>query len=140
MVDGGEHLKKRDQDDALAEIGGLSEIAFISFEGTQRGEEKFRSANIGWYLIEQAESCYPAVYDALNQRMRRVPAGRKGIFVSNPDGRDWLWQFFHPESPDRRKNHAYFPVKLQDNPTLPDDYHDTPNTCLLYTSPSPRDS
>ncbi|MEG9862125.1 MAG: phage terminase large subunit [Parvularculales bacterium] len=124
-VDGGEHLKKKEQDAALSEMGGLSEIAFISFEGTQRGEEKFRSANIGWYLIEQAESCYPAVYDALNQRMRRKPSGRKGIFVSNPDGRDWLWQFFHPNSPDRRKNHAYFPVKLQDNPTLPDDYHET---------------
>lgn len=122
---GGEHLKKKEKDAILAEIGGLSEIAFISFEGTQRGEEKFRSANIGWFLVEQAESCYPAVYDALNQRMRRKPAGRKGIFVSNPDGRDWLWQFFHPNSPDKRKNHAYFPVKLQDNPTLPDDYHET---------------
>ena len=125
MVNGGASVKKREQRESLKRIKGLSRIEFISFEGTQRGETKFRSANIGWYLIEQAESCYPAVYNALNQRMRRKPSGRKGIFVSNPDGRDWLWQFFHPNSADRRKNHAYFPVKLQDNPTLPDDYHET---------------
>ena len=125
MQRGGENLKKSQQLEELQRIKGLSRIEFISFEGTQRGETKFRSANIGWYLIEQAESCYPAVYDALNERLRRKPSGRKGIFVSNPDGRDWLWQFFHPNSEDKRKNHKYFAIKLTDNKALPGDYHET---------------
>lgn len=125
MRDGGRQLPKRQQAAKLRQLKGLSRIEFISFEGTARGEKKFRSANIGWYFIEQAESAYPAIYDALNERMRRKPSGRKGIFVSNPDGHDWLWRFFHPNSPDRRKNHAYIPIKLTDNPALPDDYHET---------------
>ena len=122
---GGKHMRKQDQADKMMEIQGTSEIAFISFEGTQHGEEKFRSSNIGWYFIEQAESCYPAVYNALNERLRRQPSGRKGIFVSNPNGHDWLWRWFHPNSPHRREGHAYFPVELSDNKALPDDYHDT---------------
>jgi len=125
MLRGGRRMQKRVQSRKLRELKGLSRIEFISFEGTIRGEKKFRSANIGWYFIEQAESAYPAIYDVLNERMRRKPSGRKGIFVSNPNGHDWLWQMFHPDSPDRRPGHAYFPIRLQDNPTLPDDYHET---------------
>lgn len=122
---GGNKLKRREKTDTLRRIKGLSRIEFASFEGTLRGETKFRSANIGWYFIEQAESAYLEVYDILNERLRRKPSGRKAIFVSNPDGHNWLWRIFHPDSPERRKNHAYFPVSTSDNPSLPDDYHET---------------
>ena len=125
MKNGGLNLRKREQAKAIRDIKGLSRIEFISFEGTERGEKKFRSANIGWYFIEQAESAYLEIYDNLNERMRRAPGGRKAIFVGNPDGHNWLWKIFHPDSPDRRKNHAYFPIRLQDNVNLPDDYHET---------------
>lgn len=122
---GGLSLRKRDQIKKLREIRGLSRVEFISFEGTLRGETKFRSANIGWYLIEQAESAHIEVYDALNERMRRRPSGRKAMFVSNPDGHNWLWRIFHPKSPDKRKHHTYFHVQSSDNPALPDDYNET---------------
>lgn len=122
---GGLNLPARKQQKAIRALKGLSRIEFISFEGTERGEKKFRSANIGWYFIEQAESAYLKIYDNLNERMRRPATGRKGIFVGNPDGHNWLWRIFHPDSPDKRKGHAYFPIKLQDNPMLPDDYHET---------------
>ena len=122
---GGRSLKKRELSKKLREHKGLSRIEFESFEGTLRGETKFRSANIGWYFIEQAESAYLEVYDALNERLRRPNSGRKAIFVSNPDGHNWLWRLFHPDSEDKRRGHAYFPIKTADNPALPDDYEET---------------
>ena len=48
-------ITKRDYLRGLREIRGTSRIEFISFEGTEAAEKKFRSANIGWYMVEQAE-------------------------------------------------------------------------------------
>ena len=123
--DGGSDMPKREQEKELLRIRGLSRIEFISFEGTLDAEKKFRSANLGWYFIEQAEAASIHVYNALNQRLRRDPSGRQAWFVSNPDGRDWLWYIFHEDSPDKRENHKHIPVELHDNKALPDDYDDT---------------
>lgn len=121
----GHKVPKRKQEKELLRRKGTSRIEFISFEGTLEAEKKFRSANLGWYFIEQAESASIHVYNALNQRLRRVPSGRQAWFVSNPDGRDWLWHIFHEDSPDKRANHTHIPVELHDNKALPDDYDET---------------
>ena len=120
-------ITKRDYLRGLREIRGTSRIEFISFEGTEAAEKKFRSANIGWYMVEQAEECGDStLYDRLNERMRRVPSARQAWFISNPDGRDWLWDIFHPDSPTKRENHEMFEVELSDNDAnLPDDFHET---------------
>lgn len=118
-------MRKRDYLKGLREIKGTSRVEFISFEGTEAAEQKFRSANIGWYMIEQAEEASPIIYDRLNERLRRVPSGRQAWFISNPDGRDWLWDFFSPESPTKRDGHTLFEVELSDNSNLPADFHET---------------
>ena len=123
--EGGLSISRRKQERALLQRKGTSRIEFISFEGTLDAERKFRSANLGWYFIEQAESASVHVYNALNQRLRRVPSGRQAWFVSNPEGRDWLWYIFHKDSPDRREGHVHIPVELGDNTALPEDYEDT---------------
>lgn len=118
-------MRKRDYLQGLRDIHGTSRIEFISFEGTEAAEQKFRSANIGWYMIEQAEEASPIIYDRLNERLRRVPSGRQAWFISNPDGKDWLWDFFSPDSPIKRDGHTLFEVELSDNSNLPDDFHET---------------
>lgn len=123
--EGGCDMPKRQQERELRRRKGTSRIEFISFEGTLEAEKKFRSANLGWYFVEQAESASVHVYNALNQRLRRVPSGRQAWFVSNPDGRDWLWYMFHEDSPDKRPKHTHIPVELHDNTALPDDYDET---------------
>ena len=123
--EGGLQVPRRMQEKELHRRKGTSRIEFISFEGTLEAEKKFRSANLGWYFIEQAESASIHVYNALNQRLRRVPSARQAWFVSNPDGRDWLWYIFHNDSPDKREGHTHIPVELHDNKALPDDYDDT---------------
>lgn len=119
------HKKKRDYLYEIRDIKGTSRIEFISFEGTEAAENKFRSANIGWYMIEQAEEGSLSIYDRLNERLRRVPSARQAWFISNPDGRDWLWDIFSSDSEGYRKNHEMFEVELTDNPHLPDDFHET---------------
>ena len=118
-------LRKREYLKALKDVKGTSRVEFISFEGTEAAEAKFRSANIGWYMIEQAEEATPINYDRLNERLRRVPAARQAWFISNPDGRDWLWDFFSPDSETQRPNHEMFEVELTDNSNLPKDFHET---------------
>ena len=107
----------------LKSIDGLSRVQFISFEGTIHGFDKFASANSGWYFIEQAEQCNFEIYKLMNQRMRRVPAGRKGWFVSNTTrGRDWLWQIFSEQSTNKYPDHQEFHGRTYDNVELPEDY------------------
>ena len=119
-------ITKRDYLAGLREIKGTSRVEFISFEGTEAAEKKFRSANIGWYMIEQAEECGDhTIYDRLNERLRRVPSARQAWFISNPDGRDWLWDMFHPDAEGKRINHEMFEFELKDNSNLPDDFHQT---------------
>lgn len=124
-LEGGSEVPRRKQEKELHRRKGTSRIEFISFEGTLEAEKKFRSANLGWYFIEQAESASLHVYNALNQRLRRQPSARQAWFVSNPDGRDWLWHIFHKDSPDKRENHTHIPVELHDNKALTSDYHET---------------
>ena len=119
-------MKKRDYLDGLREIKGTSRVEFISFEGTEAAEQKFRSANIGWYMMEQAEEGSLIIYDRLNERMRKEPAARQAWFISNPDGRDWLWDIFSPESEGKRRNHEMFSVDLSANKkNLPADFEES---------------
>ena len=118
-------ITRREYLKGLREIKGTSRVEFISFEGTEAAEDKFRSANIGWYMMEQAEEGSPIIYDRLNERLRRVPSARQAWFISNPDGRDWLWDIFSPDSEGHRPNHEMFSVELENNSNLPDDFHET---------------
>ena len=118
-------ITKRDYIKGLKAEKGTSRVEFISFEGTEAAEQKFRSANIGWYMMEQAEEGSTIIYDRLNERLRRVPSGRQAWFISNPDGRDWLWDIFHPDSEGYRPNHTMFEVELTNNSNLPDDFHES---------------
>ena len=116
-------MTKSDYLRGLRSVKGTSRVEFISFEGTEAAEKKFRSANIGWYMMEQAEEGNLIIYDRLNERLRRVPSLRQAWFISNPDGRDWLWDMFSPDSEGSRENHEMFGVELTDNSNLPDDFH-----------------
>lgn len=117
-------LKKRRLREKLEAVRGISRVEFISFEGTLQAQSKFRSANIGWYMVEQAEEASLDIYHLLNERLRRDPSGRQAWFISNPRGHDWLWKLFHPDSLTRAQGHEFFHVRTSDNTALPDDYED----------------
>ena len=97
----------------IKEMGGYSTIVFTSFQGTTKALRKWRSSNLGWYFIDQAEEANENIYKALNRRMRRENSARQAWFVANfleeePPEEGWLWRFFCEESPEHRRNHWYF--------------------------------
>jgi hypothetical protein len=48
---------------------------------------------------------------------------RQGMWgATNPEGHDWIWRHFHPESPDRDPNSEAFFSTTLDNPYLPESY------------------
>lgn len=114
-------LTKKKARALLESVGGLSRVEFISFEATEKASKKFRSANLGWYMVEQAEEGNTDLYDNLNERLRREPAGRQAWFVANPHGHDWLWHRFHPDSMHRLQDHGFHFFK--ENRHLPSDFY-----------------
>ncbi len=109
--------------DVLTEGKGISRVEFISFEDTAAAYDKFQSANIGWFMIDQAEEASKEIFDALVSRLRRIPSGRCAWFVYNPAGHNWLWKLFHPNSQEFNPSDFWLvDTKTSDNPFLPDDY------------------
>ena len=118
-------LPRRKLADKLRRCRGTSRIIFTSFEGTSQALSKFRSQNLGFFCIEQAEEASIEIYDILIERLRKQPSGRRGFFVANPNGHDWIWRLFHPDSPDKREDHDMVIGNTLDNDSLPSDYFDT---------------
>lgn len=131
LKDGGDKLPKRQQEDKLAEIGGLSTIVYTSFEGTREALKKWASASIGWYMIDQAEESDVKLYKMLLHRLRKVPSGRQAWFIANlredlPIENLWFYKLSHPGSPDRLSTHSYMEMDTHMNETnLPQDFLDS---------------
>ena len=119
-----DRLKFKDMQSALRRRKGLSRISFRSFEGgTIHGEKKLTSSSIGWFFVDQAEESTEALHKELNRRLRRMPSALKGWYISNPDGHDWLWQFFSPDSLVHKKRHEMFQIETHQNKSnLPPDF------------------
>ena len=118
-------LSKRQLYEKLEACHGISTLVFTSFEGTTQALSKFRSQNLGFFCIEQAEEASIEIYDILIERLRKKPSGRRAFFVANPNGHDWIWRIFHPDSPDKRKNHTMIIGNTRDNKSLTTDYYET---------------
>lgn len=128
MKEGGHKLRVRQQDEILEEIGGTSMIVFSSFEGTRDALQKWSSANIGFYFMDQAERANEEIYEMLNHRLRLQPSWRQGWFCANwredvPNESEWLWRLFCEDSEEKRPNHTYREVITKVNEAnVPDDF------------------
>lgn len=117
--EGGNSLGPTKQYEALLAIGGLSTIVFTSFVGTIAALNKWDSANLGWFMIDQAEKANFTINKALIRRMRRVHSARQAWYIANflptEDHREsWLWRYFSDDSPEQKRNHWY----MSDMPTI----------------------
>lgn len=81
--------------------------------------------DLGAVYIEQAEETQPDNFDFLLGRLSRQQSSRKMRPTCNPNGHDWLWQYFYPESPDYRPGYRVIRCPPADqNPHVPKDYVD----------------
>jgi PBSX family phage terminase large subunit len=97
---------------------------------------KLKSLNLGFIFYDELSEFDEETYVAMRGRVRQrelTPEARalgytgqitrRGIWGStNPEGHDWVWRYFHPDSPERREGtQAFFSTTL-DNPYLPPEY------------------
>ena len=89
-------------------------------------KEDMRGPNLGWFYIDQAEEVAEEKFQALLGRLRKktpwtMPDGTLaqyqgrtlyaptyGLVTFNPEGRNWIWKYFHKESPDCQPNHLLY--------------------------------
>jgi hypothetical protein len=97
---------------------------------------KHRSLNLGFIAYDEANEIDEESYMGMSSRVRQVEITaearsrgykghitRRGIWgATNPNGHDWLWRYFHSESPNRVKGTAFFTSTTLDNPYLPPEY------------------
>ena len=114
-VENRKKLKKHVLRDELEELNGLSEIWFKSFESTMHGEQKLKSAHIGWFFVDQAEESTEGLHKELQRRKRHQPSALRGWYASNPNGHDWLWRYFSDESPHKMPGYKAFDIETEQN-------------------------
>ena len=117
--EGGHRLGPTKLFEALDDMGGMSTIVFTSFVGTIDALNKWDSANLGWFFIDQAEKANFAINKALIRRMRRVHSARQAWYIANfradePYEDSWLWRYFSDDSPEKKRNHWY----MSEMPTI----------------------
>lgn len=109
-----------------------SVIYFLNMEDWQR----HRGLNLGFLAFDELNLIDLESYNGMAARVRQVDITaealeygythqitRRGIFGStNPNGHDWVWDRFHPDSPNRMKNTEIFFSTTLDNPYLPPEY------------------
>lgn len=97
---------------------------------------KWRSLNLGFICFDEMneidEDGFNEVYSRVRQSDLTAEAaasgythkiGRRGVWgATNPQGHDWIWARFHPDSPTHDKKSACYVSTTLDNPFLPPEF------------------
>lgn len=89
-----------------------------------QNEERLRSLNLDWALIDEATEVSETIYNQLLARLRGPRGPRRIWLVGNPEGRCWIYhKFVAPwTAGEEHPDHAYFQGKTTDVSFLPPDY------------------
>ncbi len=113
-----ELIRERSEGDNKVVLHNDSEILFRSFQDFNI--EKLLSLNLGWFYVDEATETTEKVWLTLLGRLRHPAGPRCGWATTNPNGHDWLWRRFHPDS--GQAEGVLFVSRTEDNPDLPADY------------------
>ena len=97
---------------------------------------KLKSLNLGFICWDEWGEFDEETTIAMSKRLRQrdpTPEARERGYTSkitrtgmwgatNPEGKDWIYDRYHPDSPKRAQNSAAFFSTSLDNPFLPPDY------------------
>lgn len=99
-----------------------SEILFRHLDESDKGLEKIKSYNLGWFYIDEASEFDEEVYLMLMGRLRRqnIPI-HCGFITTNPAGHNWIYRRFK-KSP--QPDHALVHAPTAENKHLPKGYMD----------------
>lgn len=84
-----------------------------------------RGLELCWYFIDEGRHMTGSAWKVLWGRLRQVGYERGGWTASTPNGYDWMWEKFHPDSPLQVEGATWYGAMSYENAEhLPDDYID----------------
>lgn len=99
-----------------------STILFAHFDA----QEQFGSVNVGLVAIDEIADVPAGVFRFLETRLRLPGLKERYILGSgNPNGHDFYWKIFHPQSPDKLEGYQWFsPEPFENAENLPPNYYE----------------
>ena len=73
-----------------------SQILFRSFQDWN--EKRLLGPNYGFVYIDEATECTERIWLAFLSRLRHPAGPEQAWATTNPNGHDWVWRRFHPDS------------------------------------------
>jgi Terminase large subunit, T4likevirus-type, N-terminal len=97
-----------------------SEILFRSFQDWN--EKKLLGPNYGFVYIDELTECTEKVWLAFLSRIRHAAGPEQAWATTNPNGHDWVWRRFHPESEQREPWSEFVHATSEENIHLSESY------------------
>ena len=113
-----ELIRERSEEKNRVVLKNGSEILFRSFQDFNI--EKLLSLNLGFVYVDELTETSEKVWLTLLGRLRHPAGPRIAWGTTNPNGHDWVWRRFHPDS--GQAVGQLFHAPTEENPHLPPDY------------------
>lgn len=84
-----------------------------------------RGLELTWYFIDEGRHVTGKAWSVLWGRLRQTGYDKAGWVCSTPNGFDWMWEKFHPDSPLQVRGSVWYGASTYDNADhLPNEYID----------------
>lgn len=101
---------------------GATEVLFRSLDQPNW----MRGLELSWYGIDEGRHLTREAWDVLWGRLRQKGYQHAGWVCSTPNGYDWMYDLFHPDSKKKLKDSEWYGAPTMDNRRhLGDDYIDS---------------
>jgi len=101
--------------------GGVT-VYFVTYSDYQ----KIRGWNMDGFFVDEASEISEEAFKMLQARIRDIKGAKRrkrGYIVGNPNGHDWVWQYFQDKGHLHKPEDYYFiNAPTQENTFLEDDY------------------
>lgn len=97
-----------------------SMIHFRSFQDWNT--TRLLGPNYGFIYVDEATECSERVWLALSSRLRHPAGPEQGWATTNPNGHDWLWRRFHPDSGQAEDGSLLIHAPSEENIHLSESY------------------
>lgn len=98
-----------------------SHVTEILFRSLDR-PNWMRGMELAWFFIDEGRHVTREAWDILYGRLRQKGYAHAGWVCSTPNGYDWMWDVFHPESPKQLDDAEWYGAPTYENVHLPSEY------------------
>jgi hypothetical protein len=118
MVEGTGMLKEFKKSENKAILTNNSEVLFRSLDRPNW----MRGLELSWFFIDEGRHISMEAWKVLYGRLRQRGYRHAGWVCSTPNGYDWMWENFHPDSPHRLQDATWYGAPTFENKHLPPEY------------------